>query len=374
MIRSLDQLVSGLSVKRKISLLTFILVIPLFLIITIALSLLGARLHDSIRSNMADSRQSVINAFSFFRKQTTTYAGLIAAHYNVRRGVYFSNTGMILQYAAPVLKETQLDFIIVHDRNRVILCRAHAPDDFNIDDRNNRAVGLALEGKSSWAVEPHEKDIVLRTTVPVYHLTTRGFIVGAVTVGYKMNNSFAEELKKVGGVDVLFVEDEFIFASSFGNLLQLPESLAANSFVRKIAGVSFDISRIPVNSPVIENLKIVVAGDNSAITIAFTRILWGIGILFLLTAGASLLLSLKIGGNITASTGTILKSTEEISRRNYDIDIRLDTRDEFKTLADTYNVMATNIKGSFNTIREQTREIETLKNFLSNIIESMPPY
>ncbi|MCP4147559.1 MAG: response regulator [bacterium] len=372
MIKNIDAFISGLSVKRKISMLTLILVIPLFLVITTALLLMNISLNNSLESNMQNSRQSVIDAFDFFKRETATYAGMISKHYDIRRGVYFNNTGMILKYVQPILKETRMDFITLHDRGSIILARAHAPRDFNIDDRGNPIVSQALKGVPGCEVDLYRNDIILRATVPVYHMSKPDFIVGTVTVGYKMNNRFAEKLRKVSGVNVLFVTGNTIFASSFQQRVDYPSTIATERKSKEIEGILYDTGVVPLKSGSMSSIKIVIALENSSIKSTFQRIIWGTCIFFLLTGGLALFVSIKIGGNITASTNTILKSTEEIARQHYDIDIHLDTRDEFKVLADTFNVMARSINTSFETITSQTKEIEGLKNYLFNIIESMP--
>ena len=361
----INSLISRIKVKNKIALLIFILVIPLVLIITVSLSIFGIRMYHNIDLNIHNSKINMVNVFNHQKEELAVYSNLISKNYIIQSNTYFNNTGILLKNLKPIMKEIKVDLIIIHNKDGIIISQAHSPDKFNINESDNEAIQLALQGKIYSTIEPYKNDIIIRNICPIYHFSNPSMIVGAVTTAYKINNKFASNLQKISGLNVIFMKDDKIFASSF--LRENIESNTISSSINSkiIDGIKYDLGFININTTKLKNLGLFIAIDNFSMKNTLFWMILIMSILFVLITAIALFFSFKIGNSIVSSTQTILKYTKEIANQNYDIEIKLNTRDEFKELSDTFNQMAKNIKDSFV-------EIKKLKNYLTDIIESMP--
>lgn len=239
----INKFISTLSVKKKLSLTIVILLVTMFLIIAITLSILGLSINTTLESRLARSSRSFNDSFSHFSKQLTIYAKMISKHHNISRGAYFNNTGSVLKYIIPVKKEIGVDVIDIHNKDSVIIARAQSPDEFNIDDKN-QYVDLAQRGIDGIYIEEKDSIYYLKTTVPIFHLNIPSKIVGTVTVGLKLNNRFAVELQKMSDADVLLLNKNSIYASSFIDKLEYPLLLLSSNKFKYMSRVEFDINQI----------------------------------------------------------------------------------------------------------------------------------
>ncbi|MBF0224492.1 MAG: response regulator [Desulfobacterales bacterium] len=370
----LKNLIKKLNVRKKIALIIFTQIIALSLIISIALSVLGMRLYDSINSNNTNTKKRTIHALDLFKKQTATYARMISQNNIIQRGAYFGEVGPILKYLNPrFIEDLGVDVITIHDKDSLILAQGHLPEVFNIEDKKNKMVQTALHGEVLSEVASYNGEIILCTTFPIYHATDPAMIVGTVTVGYKINHRFANSLKEVCGADILMISKNLVNTSTFEKNIKTPIPLSEYLNQMKLADV--DIINITGDIDQKGLLEIVIIIDNSSIKNTIFWIILSISALFLLTTTFVLILSLNIRKNIYNSIQTLVRGAEEISTNNYDVDIELDSRDEFQILSNAFNLMAKNIKDYTknlqNMVNEKTKDIEatnrelnvTIKNF-----------
>ncbi len=368
----LNKLISNLSVKRKLSLIIGILLVPLLISISIALFLFGINVNTTLESRYARISNSFHTSVSYYTRQLRIYAKMISKHHDVARGAYFNNTGAILKYIIPVKDEIGLDRIDIFSKDAVLIARAHQPEEFNLNS-NSAFLKSALTGKELLYIEEQQNSqFVLKAMVPIYHINIASKIVGAVTVGYILNNRLAKELKRMSNSDILFVKGNYIIATSFDELFEYPILLKNPKVFEYIEGTRLDLIEETPGIERPEGFSVYIAINNNVIRTAFLKVIILLLVLFLTTAGLALWITIRIGSNIKNSINIIHRSTTEIDKANYQLDIHLDTKDEFKDLADTLNSILRNIDSNFKTIRSQKEKIEDLTSLLSNIIETMP--
>ncbi len=376
--------------KRKITNIILFLVIPLFIVISGSLTILGIRLYKSLDTNQESFKKNVINTFDYYKLQTLIYSNMIAKNYNVQRGAGFNNTGMILKFLVPTRKEFQVDVITVHNKQGVILAQAHNPDSFNINDDKNEAVKKSLgKGIRTFGVIKYKNNILLKSTVPIFHESEENMVIGAVTVGYFLNYKFASKIHKVSGVEILFLKNNQLTSSSFGKPIgkQYPIPFNTETETRNINRVDYDIGYIPIERTKVKNLKIGFAVDNSKLKTTLFWIIVSIAVLFLLAVFISVKFATAIGNNIVNVVHTIRNATEKFANKNFDERISLDSNDEFKELSDTFNSMAESIY-KYSTrmevlVAERTKELqekndkimkdlEIAKKIQETVIKSLP--
>ncbi len=367
----INRLIARLSVRAKIALIISIILVPLVAVTAVAFSLLGSRLLGSLERAMAEEKRTVYNAFIGVQHRTTIYASLVATHYEVQRGIYFDDTGVILKFLGPLNRLIGADVVTVHDRAGVIIAQGHAPGVFNVRDTGHRGLQLAREGRTSRAIEPYGPDLLVRTTVPVHHMNEPGRILGSVTLGYFLDSDLARELRRQTGAEILLTRNGRIFASSLGEPLAARQLVSGQRSLRA-GGRRLDLESIPIGTRGPDRVELHLAVDHSSLRRALGWTLVGLVVAFLVTAAAGLVVALVTGRHITAATGALLTATTAMARQEFDAPLQLPAHDEFGLLAATFNRMAGSLKEDFQTIRAQTRQIELLKNYLTNIIESMP--
>gem|GEM_PF-3101629 len=369
-----NRYISKMSLKAKILLIIIMMSLQVIFITTLVMSLFGVKLFDFLAIKKQDSAGNVVNAFNYFQNQTYAYSSMISENYAVKRGSYFNNNSAILQYIQPLLDKIHIDVIIIHNAKKTILAQAHQPEEFNIPDLENASVEAALRGESVFAVRPYHDQILMATTTPSYHESETQNIVGATTVGYFLDDHFAREIRNLTGGQILFIRGGRIFASSFERLDAADVEITPEELrqTKRIGAIPFDIGFIPITSSHFKDLGVAIATDNSPIKRTFLLIILSISVLFLISTIFTLIMSLRIESNITHSVTTVMKAAEAIAGDNYDVHLELATQDEFKKLADVFNKMVQSVNDSFNRIKSQHDEIQNLKNYLSNIIESMP--
>lgn len=369
-----DQFISRISLKAKILLIISVLIFQFLLISAVALTLQGIKLYDFIAIRNQGARDRLQHTFEHLKNETFVDASMIADNTNVRRGTYFNNTSMVLKYIQPLLKEIKLDLIVVHNDRMVVVAQAPQIGQFNIAEPANQAVREALAGRTTFSIESYQNRPVFKTTSPVYHETEQNRIVGATTAGFFVDDHFAVVFKDLCQEHVIIFRDRESLADSFPKrdlpIIRLDPADPAPDLT--IGGITYDLQYIPISTTEFKELGIAIALDNSPIRTALFWTIAFISILTLLSTGVTLLFSFKIEKNVIRSLDTILKSSQAIASDNYDIHIELNTRDEFKTLAESFNKMARNVKESFGRVTAQHNEIRMLQSYLSNIIESMP--
>ena len=257
-----------------------IIVTLVALVMSLALMVMGVQLYTSLDDKNREALQHASTAFSHVQQQTFSYARMMARNAVVQRGAWFNNTGTVLDYSMSVLSELKVDRVTVQNRTGVILAQAHAPKVFNLAAGETASFKLALQGKTTSRVVRAEENFVVETTSPIFHETEKDRFVGAVTVGYLLNDALSGLLRDLSGVDVMVIKGEKVVSSSLPGAVQLV--LQQLPGTHKIADASMDVWSTPIQAEGLQDLQLAVALDNTRIKLVFFWIMLFIPVLIVL--------------------------------------------------------------------------------------------
>lgn len=351
-------IINRLPLRKKISLIIILVVIPLFILMALASVFLNQQLAAVQKRDRQTAVESVINALNLYKQELNIYASMMAQNYVIQRATYYADTGSLLKQMTPVFNEAEVTKIIIYDKEGVILAQAHNPDQFNIPADEFPFVSSALIGAQSTSFLPLQKEIVLQNTVPIYHTDNPEMIVGAVTTAFTVDDSLAEALSRISGVSVLFFSQGAYYASSLGESVSFPLSDTPRQSTCRINGTKYDTQSLLIRTSWDDWFGISIAVDNSNIrgTMLFLNIF--LSLLFLIFFSAGLYLALRIANSIVGSTERILAFTQEIARKNYEATLEIHSEDEFQILADTFNEMAASINTSYKELQVLNEDLE----------------
>ena len=250
------------------------------LVMSLALMVMGVQLYTSLDDKNREALQHASTAFSHVQQQTFSYARMISRNAVVQRGAWFNNTGMVLDYSVSVLKELQVDRISVQNRTGVILAQAHAPQEFNLDDGKNPSFQSAKEGKTTSRVIRADEGFVIQTTSPIFHETEKNRFVGAVTVGYLLNDKLSGLLRNLSGVDVLIIKGKEVVSSSLPAVTKTV--LKEVPGTQNLGSASMDVWATPIQAEGLRDLHLGVALNNTRIKLIFFWIMLFIPVLIVL--------------------------------------------------------------------------------------------
>ncbi|TYB31578.1 MAG: response regulator [Candidatus Mcinerneyibacterium aminivorans] len=366
---NLNKIISKMNLKRKISLIILAILIPLIVTLLIAVIIYSNRVFKVINRSNINLTGNVYNALNQYKLQTIRYSATISENSLIQRAVYYNDTGVLLNYFKSLMVELNVGNIIIHNKNGKIIAQGYYPEKFNIMDKS-KYFKKAIAGNRIFAIDRINNKYLFFTTSPIYHSTDKNLAVGTITVEYEINNEFMLKIKNLAGTHLIFMDEKDVVTSSFGEIKR--ENLLKNFKKLRLGNIKYDLIEIPVKADQQTRYLIYAAIDNSIIKNSLTNFILFLLFIFVAAMALGITLALKIANNINNSKNKILAFTEEISKNNYNTRVEIDTEDEFKMLASTFNKMADNIKNNFGRIEKQRDEIRLFKNYLSGIIDSMP--
>lgn len=197
------------SIQHKI-LLGFVSVI-----ILVSISITTPALYIFSEKMMEEQKQEVaigLNALEDFIDElklvSTNYGVYIANHPDVIKYVESQDTLALAKLLEPYLKQAKLDSIILLDTKGNAICRVHEPAKKGDSMAYQYVVQNALKGVISTAVEKGTViPLAVRAGIPIKN--NQGQIVGAISIGYSINNDMiVDKVKEKFGVEAtLFMED-----------------------------------------------------------------------------------------------------------------------------------------------------------------------
>lgn len=169
-----------------------------------------------------------------------SFAKSLSLNPDIVLGVQEKDLNLLKKATLPILKNSDLDYMVITDRDGNVLLRAHEPDKIpsqndNISDQIN--IQEAIKGKSTVGIE--EGKIVkmsIRAGSPI--LDEVGNVIGIISTGYVIsNNKIVERGKEILGHDLsIFYMDELIgssFQEDFNiNKDLLKEALNNKEYIR----------------------------------------------------------------------------------------------------------------------------------------------
>ncbi|MFW5799906.1 MAG: hypothetical protein ACOCV8_03730, partial [Spirochaetota bacterium] len=210
-----DKLLSKVKLRRKNSLIIFILVIPLFLIIIISLTILSSMFYDSFQNNVNNSNYNLKNTFDFFKERTLVYSEIISKVNIIQNGIYINDEEDIVKYIYEAINRFKLDFISIYNKDGKLIAENYSNKTSNINKVPKIPhKKIKQENINSISIIEKENNIILYGISPINSIINREEVLGYVYSGYFLNNNFAHNIKNISGINLIIVNDNTIIASS----------------------------------------------------------------------------------------------------------------------------------------------------------------
>jgi adenylate cyclase len=332
-----------LSLRTKLFLL-FLSVTALVLIT----SLLVVNRYDT-RSTIARIQSDLATTDRIFQRmleqrsrQLTTNARLLGSDYAFRSAVSTHDHGTILSAAVNHQRRLAADRIIVTNSDGRLLADTLRAQAEGRDLSGEPLVAAALGGGEAGGVWVEKLRIYRVSSVPILAPD----IVGALIVGFEVDNAMAAELKRISQAEVTFFADNTLTATT------LPPAVA-EEFKKDFKGVPLRTENVTLGRRDLKQERYLEAWgslgtDRAAYVLQqsldealiplrrLQRVLILIGLGALLLAG---LVSLGFAHGITSPIRELVRGTQYVIQGRYDQRLAVRQRDEVGTLAESFNEM-----------------------------------
>lgn len=261
---TIHYLIGGVKMKRYISSIQFRLLAGILcLILLVAASIAGLSAYTNINyidSTTEDQINEDLNGFTAllqdYKKQSMSHATTLANNPLLIEATKSKNFQNLLTVTTSLMKNTDLDYMVITDQNGTVLIRTHEPGTIpnpsdSLADQEN--VKQALNGTPFVGIEGgQDVKISILSGAPIYDST--GALLGAISAGYNIGqNTVVDRVKSMFGSDFsLFLGTEPVattFIDFSGERLLNNELFSENSLQEVLDSGSSDI----VNGEVLES-------------------------------------------------------------------------------------------------------------------------
>lgn len=303
------------------------------------------------RTEVAQRVDAVRNGFLDKLQQADNIAQLIAKMPDLRDAIDARNQGVVAQVVEPFTRFTDLNFLIVYNRDLEVVARGDAPAKFGSADEL-RPWLVALVGQPSdqiggAAALPYEGRFLLLSAEPIRTVNER--FGGVVVAGFVIDDRFLGGIKQRTGADIIVAYDGRPIVATV-------DSRRLHAMGTSIRPVEFDASTEGAG-----RLAFSIALDEAPQRAAFWRRLVTMVAILAMTSivvvGGALVLTLRLVGSIQAlRAGAARIGSGDLASR-----ISIKTGDELEALADQFNQMAGQLQASYADLEKKvelrTREL-----------------
>ena len=372
---------TDMSIRRKILLsvapVIFISILSTILIINLVI-------QREVKQNI---HQSLIQASSIFetvqqdQSQNLIQKGRLLTRISyVKALVSGGDPGAILQFIKDSLKKTESALMIVTDGSGTILARTDTEQSGeNISSLT--PVAAALKGSEGEGMLLQNDRFYRIFSLPI---RSGEFIVGTLTMGYLIDDQYAERLMQLTGNQISFITNGVVIASVWkgGQRDTLEDSLAkmvtrikdlertgltSNTFDMDLGFETFTsmIVRLEGDNQNTEIHYLIQASKQQAMAMFYKiqRLILLIGGLAILTAiGVSFLVARHVSKPIT----TLVAATEAMAKGDLTKSVEDIRRDELGQLASSFNVMVGSLRDFMRRVRDAEVQIHTSASEISH--------
>lgn len=202
-------MLSSTSLQNKLVIALLSIILLLSCAITIpSLYVFSDKMLEMYQEEVLVGMHGLEDTLEELKALSVNYGFFIANQPEVIRYVEEQNTAALANLLKPYLEQAKLDSIVLLDAKGNVVCRIHDPGKKGDSLAYQSVVQNALKGTVTTAVEKGTAvPLAIRAANPVKN--AQGQIIGAVSVGYSINNnSIVDKIKEEHGVEVtLFMED-----------------------------------------------------------------------------------------------------------------------------------------------------------------------
>jgi len=140
-------------------------------------------------------------------------------------------------------------------------------------------------------------------------------------------------------------------------------------------GAYFNVSKLTntmISSSENINWTVVVLQENNEMLSPLNSIVWRLMLFAVLLGSIAIVLLVFFSRTITEPIRHLSEGAAILGKGNLDHRVEIETEDELKKLANSFNEMAANLFNSKQEITEREADLKKANNYISNIINSMP--
>ncbi|MDR2908353.1 MAG: methyl-accepting chemotaxis protein [Oscillospiraceae bacterium] len=343
------------------------MLIPMLLLTFItAAALLGASVYifndyveGTTQSELEGYQNVVVSHIDDMHSMATTSTGMIASDSRIQAALVAGDREALIARATELQAQTGVEFCTITDAEGNVLARSHDPGNFGDSVASQKNIAEALDGNSFTGIETGTAvKLSIRSGAPVY--TAEGAVAGAVSTGYRLDqDTFVDRMKAIIGSEVtIFLGDERISTTVVGadgaravgttaDPVISAQVLGGTPHYGKAAVVGHDafVNYSPLKGADGGVVGMTFVGKYTVESVAATYDFFlrgGIIALIILVVATPLIIILA--RRTVLPVHAILKAAETIAEGDVDVFVEVNTRDEMKALADSFNRMVAEMK------------------------------
>lgn len=355
-------------ISTKIQLMASIFLLCCFVLMLLYILTLINSTQSEIQKKIENSEKSVDKAIQFYKKNLITTATLIAENNEIKTNLMNNEKKLpknkLIEVLGFLQEKSPVQYSWIYNNKGQVVASGHAP--FNtvaLYDIDNTLYQHAIEGESVYTIDSQSPmNMILKIAVPIYEEYNKLKIIGACVLGIKLDTSFASIIRDISGVEVIFLDNYRLIATSFG----LPKTASQETPVfknletRTINGIDYDIQFTQIWSfESTKNFLIAIAIDNSQIKQEIRKVLRQMIFFFFLFFTIVYFFSVKIKHSIIAPINQVIRGVKKISTKDFNYRIRVDSNDEIGLLAETFNYMSKEIQSYALALQESEKNLST---------------
>ncbi len=320
---------------------------------------------DSSISTVTVAAATVTNRIESMKAHAGASSLYMAADDALASALAANDREALLARATELQNELGMEFCTITDAQGTVVLRTHEPDNYGDSVASQVNVKAAMGGKSLTAVEQGSAVLLsIRSGSPVFD--AQGRVAAVMSVGFRLDtDSFVDAAKALTGLETtVFLGDVRISTTvvkedgtrAVGTTAAPNVSetvLGGGTYVGEagILGRNAYTSYVPIAGPNGEVLGMLFCGQYLDVAAATTRsfILAGVMVV-LVSLAVSIAAILFITGRIVSPIRAMVKAASDLALGATDIEIRVDTKDETRALADAFNDMIDNTRQQVQTI------------------------
>ncbi len=321
----------------------------------VAVHVYGAFSEDTTHRELVVARRTVQAVLDLRQEAALGHAEVLAQRDDVRAAIVARDREALVRLGRRCQQEHGLDVVVITDAAGVVLARGHAPAQYGDDASEFVTVRGALHGLALATIR-RAPIIRLGATggAPVFERRPPYRVMGTVTVGFGLGQSFVADLKKTIGFDVSFILDGARYVTTLpSSHAPHPVALAETGAPGETPPVDLRVGREEYRA-VYTALRgrdgraavggIEIAKDLRGEKAARARVVWTIaGAVSLLSVGI-LGIGLWLSARITGPLSRLMRAAGGVGSGDLGHRVQVDGDDEVARLALAFNEMTEGIE------------------------------
>jgi signal transduction histidine kinase len=251
----------------------------------------------------------------------------------------------------------EVRFIELCDRNGRVVANTEYPSMYDIDRSSNPLIRNALSGSLSVGIERQERGFLLMAVSPIYYYQDQ--LIGTITTGIRMDNSFAQRIKSLSGVELAIVDKSGNIVASTLQEIREGGRISTDTGTLSIKDRRYLLIKLPLSDHMGILLGHVVIMSEDKLPGIIRNVHITVTLLLGLIAVASITATVIILRKVLSPVKRLKEGAERIGRGDFHHRIDVSSRDEIGSLAEVFNRMAENLQ-NIHEIEERLRHSERL--------------